>query len=417
MKDNKRAAVFTLGCKTNQYESFAVMRRLSDNGYDVSDKLDSGADLYVINTCAVTKEAERKSAQIIRRVRKLSPDCDIIVMGCSGQNSSERLSAIDGVKVVGGTRGKLRLIDEYLGLDTGSDGLNDCAMYEDNLDPMKMRTRSYIKVQDGCDCYCSYCIVPFLRGESRSRPMTSIVREIEGTESSEIVLGGINLCDYRHEGLGIADLLIRVGKLKPRIRLGSLHINAINRELLEAMKQGNYCPHFHLSIQSMSDSVLKGMNRRYTAREVINAADLIREYYPDAGLTSDIIAGFPNETDDAHSETLINLERADLMYIHIFPFSPREGTRAARLPDLVKEVKTARVKELEIVRERMHAKFLSSVKGRRYEVLTEQEERGMVTGYTPNYIKVFLPAGTPLDSCVTIEVGDRLDDGVKGIII
>lgn len=411
-----QAVVYTLGCKTNQYESQAIMKKLFDYGYQVSDKLEK-ADLYVVNTCAVTGEAERKSRQVIHKINELNSEADIIVLGCSTQNNSEKFSSLKGVVMTGGTRGKLDVIDAYLNnncnykLDISN---ND---YEDNLVPYRSRTRAYIKVQDGCNKHCTYCIVPLLRGRSRSRPFESIKQEIESCGCKEIVLGGIDLSDYNYDGLDFTGLVGAVGALSGRIRISSLSVRAVNRKLLDTMKAGNYCPHFHLSVQNGCDEILKKMNRHYTSTDIINACDLIREYYPDAAITTDLIVGFPYETEEYFTKSMQTLERAKLTYMHIFPYSIRAGTPAAKMPQIDKAVKKERVKRLEVLREKLWEQFLQDRKDDTVSVLTEQKEGEYVTGHSQNYIKIYLPQDTPLDTIVNVRVGEKFLEGAKGDII
>lgn len=409
-----KAVVYTLGCKTNQYESGAVAKLLQENGYEVSDAFEK-ADLYIINTCAVTAEAERKSRQMARRALSVSPSADVIILGCAAQNSAQSFLEIPNVAAIGGLGGKTEIVRRYLQGERKFTDIYISKTYEDQ-ETVQNRARSYIKVQDGCNKFCSYCIVPFLRGRSRSRDIDSVIREIQTCGSQEIVLGGIDLSDYNYNGLTLVDLIRRIGKLGPRIRISSLGVKAVTEELLDAMGEGNYCPHFHLSIQSGSDQVLKNMNRHYTKQDIINACELIRQRYPRAGITSDIIAGFPMETDENHRETLDTLEKAGLTYMHIFPYSPRPNTRAASMPQVDKAVKKARVKDLENLRERLFSGFLESELNQISEVVTEQVEDGFVTGHTQNYIKAYLPASTPLHELVKIKIGPRFKDGALGFL-
>ncbi|NLC16885.1 MAG: tRNA (N(6)-L-threonylcarbamoyladenosine(37)-C(2))-methylthiotransferase MtaB [Clostridiales bacterium] len=409
-----KAVVYTLGCKTNQYESGAVAKILEEHGYEVGDSFEK-ADLYVINTCAVTAEAERKSRQMARRVNAVSPHSDVIILGCAAQRSAKRFLEIHNVAAIGGLGGKVDIVRRYLNGERKFSDIYISKQYEDQ--PARQnRTRGYIKVQDGCDKFCSYCIVPFLRGRSRSRDIDSIIKEILDCKAKEIVLGGIDLSDYSYNGLNFIDLIRRVGKLGPRIRISSLGVKAVTQELIDAMKEGNYCPHFHLSIQSGSDQVLKNMNRKYTKQDIIDACDLIRKNYPRAAITSDIIAGFPQETDQDHQETMNTLERAGLSFMHIFTYSIRPNTRAAKMPQVDKAIKRARAKDLENLREKLFSRFLQSELGKTAEVIAEQAEDGYVTGHTQNYIKAYLPQGAPLGELIKIKIGPRFREGALGIL-
>lgn len=409
-----KAVVITLGCKTNQYETRAVMKRLEEAGYEVSEKSEA-ADLYIINTCAVTAEAEKKSRQASRHLTTFNQSADVIIMGCASQNSVSKFLNLPNIVAVGGISGKVELIDRYLQGERNFSILNVVKNFEE-VKPLQNRTRSYIKVQDGCNKNCTYCIVPLLRGKSRSRDINNILSEIAECNAKEIILGGIDLSDYRFEGLGLVDLVRRVGKFGGRVRLSSISVKNVNKELLIAMKEGNFCTHFHLSVQSGSDEVLKKMNRHYNSQDIVNACSLIREFYPRAGITCDIIAGFPEESQQNHLETLQTLEAADMAYMHIFPFSAREGTHAAEMIQISKEIKRQRVKDLENLREKLFTKFLAQELGKTEEIITEQTEDDYISGHTGNYIKVYLSSDVPRDSLIKIKIGERFRDGVKGIV-
>ena len=284
---NTKIVVFTLGCKVNQYDSDAMLNILSAGGFDVSDEMDV-ADIYIINTCAVTAEAERKSRQTVTKILKLNPDAEIYVCGCASQRDKIQFDR-EGVRYVSGTDGKIALAKELVEKVQNDVDMSECSFeigkeFEENDGVLSLRTRHYIKVQDGCNNFCSYCIIPYLRGRSRSRDLEGIRAELDKavTVAKEIVLTGINLSAYGKDKDGsLADLLRAVKDYPVRMRLGSLEVGVIDRDLLDATKEMyDFCPHFHLSLQSGDDTTLKKMNRHYTSAEYECAVKLIREYYP-----------------------------------------------------------------------------------------------------------------------------------------
>ncbi|MBR2485244.1 MAG: MiaB/RimO family radical SAM methylthiotransferase, partial [Clostridia bacterium] len=291
--NTKKIVVFTLGCKVNQYDSDAMLNILSAGGFDVSDEMEV-ADIYIINTCAVTAEAERKSRQTVTKILKLNPDAEIYVCGCASQRDKIQFDR-EGVRYVSGTDGKIALAKELVEKVQNDVDMPECSFeigkeFEENDGVLSLRTRHYIKVQDGCNNFCSYCIIPYLRGRSRSRDLEGIKAELDKavTVAKEIVLTGINLSAYgKDKDSSLADLLRAVKDYPVRMRLGSLEVGVIDRDLLDATKEMyDFCPHFHLSLQSGDDETLKKMNRHYTTAEYESAVKLIREYYPNAAITT-----------------------------------------------------------------------------------------------------------------------------------
>lgn len=408
-----KACVYTLGCKLNQYESFAVMNSLMEAGYDVEEGL-KFADLYVINTCAVTAEAERKSRQVLSKIDKLNPQAKVVVLGCASQKSPGQFEKKRSNLLIMGSFRKGRVL-EFL-RESGVMLAEAPAEYEDDLYPCKPRTREYIKVQDGCNNFCSYCIVPYLRGRSRSRSPESILAEIERfqTDCREFVLTGINLSDYgRNLGLTLTDLVRSCRDVAQRIRFGSLEVNVITDEFLVACQElQSFCPHFHLSLQSGADAVLKAMNRRYTRAEYAAAAERIRKYFPDAAITTDVICGFPSESETDFQDSLSLCEAVAFSDIHVFPYSPREGTAAYSLGALPKETVLDRVGRLTALKRKLHAAYLERFIGKPLKVLTEEQEGKFVVGYSENYIKCYLDR-SPLNRVVeAIPIG-IYGDGVR----
>ena len=275
----QKVCLLNLGCKVNQYEIDGILNSLKGK-YQTTTELEP-ADLYIVNTCAVTQEAEKKSRQIIAKIEKLNPDAKIYICGCAAQNDPEQFLTKKQVQYVIGTYGKGKLKDNF---DKAGNGVVSIPKtYEDDLTATNVRTRGYIKVQDGCNNYCAYCLIPFLRGRSRSRSLESVLMEANELAKTckEIVITGINISDYRINGnLGLNQLMKALGEVPARIRLGSLEVNIINEQLLQTLKEmPNFCPSFHLSLQSGSDKVLWEMNRHYTTKEYLNKVNLVRKYF------------------------------------------------------------------------------------------------------------------------------------------
>ena len=376
-----KACVFTLGCKMNEVESMSLWSGLEKLGYEVTDEL-CAADLYLLNTCAVTKEAEKKSRQAIARLRKFNPLAPVVVFGCAAAHAPESFVKKEGVLFVSGAQGK----DKVLAL-LGKEGVypdSDERVFSELPAPKQSKTRAFLRIQDGCDNFCSYCIIPYLRGRSRSRSVQSILNEAECVTAKEIVLTGIDISSYRDGDTDLGGLLYAMRELPLRIRLGSLEPHIITREFLERIRAaGNVMPHFHLSSQSGSDSVLRAMNRHYTRGEYLDKCALIREYFENAAVTTDIIVGFTGETEEDFQKSLSIVEEAGFSRVHVFPYSPREGTVAYKRGDTPAEIKKRRTAELLAAADRAEKIFLEKQLGKEAEVLFEE-----VGGYTENYVRV-----------------------------
>lgn len=383
-----KAVVFTLGCKVNECESDSLIAGLIERGYTVSDKL-VPADLYIVNTCAVTAEAEKKSRQTASRIKKLNPNAKIIFTGCAVQKNPEAFTKKSDEFLVTGVFEKNKILEM---LSAAGEKISPpCAEFEELLTVKSLRTRAYVKVQDGCNNFCSYCIIPYLRGRSRSRNPESVVGEINSIAPKEAVINGINLSAYDYNGVNLTGLMKALKDADCRIRLGSLEVGVIDDEFLAAVSAlKNFAPHFHLSLQSGSDAVLKKMNRHYTSAEYESKVGLIRKYFPDAGITTDVIVGFPTETEEDFNETVRLIERVEFSDIHPFPFSPRSGTVAYKMKDLPPEVKKRRLNELlEIKSERKRA-FAEKMVGKTLDFLFEEEKDGFFEGYSENYLRIYL---------------------------
>lgn len=406
-----KVSVLTLGCKVNKYESDALIFELKSRGIDATDNLEE-ADAYIINTCAVTNEAERKSRQMIERARKFNPNAEIYVMGCASQNRPVQFEDRN-VKMIIGTAGKKKIVDELS--HSGTHLFKLPTAYEDDLFSAQSLTRAFIKIQDGCDHFCSYCIIPYLRGRSRSRSLESIVSEVEKLpdDVKEVVLVGIDVSDFKIDGKkGLGKLLQTLDKYGKRLRLSSMEDSLIDEEFLKVLSTiKNFCPHFHLSLQSGCDNVLKKMNRHYTTDEFADSVALIRKYFPLAGITTDIIVGFPTETEEDFEETLKFVESVKFSQLHIFPYSKRDGTAASKLyKDLSGKVKNERVKRLEELGDRLKTEFLRENKTGK--VLIEAKNGDYFDGYTENYIKCYVSGDLKVGEIVDVQIEKSFKDGV-----
>ncbi len=397
-----KVAVLTLGCKVNKYESDALIFKLKEMGFDATDKLEY-ADFYVINTCAVTNEAERKSRQMVERCHKFNNNAKIFIMGCASQNRPLQFG--EKVNFVQGVANKLEIISHFQEIGNKIYNLPD--VYEDDLYSAQTLTRAFIKIQDGCNNFCTYCIIPYLRGRSRSRSMESVISEVEKLpqDVKEIVLVGIDVSDYKQNGKrALIDLLERLDCYGKRLRLSSMEDNLIDEDFVVRLsKLKNFCPHFHLSLQSGSDEVLKKMNRKYTTIDFMNSVNLIRKYFKNAGITTDVIAGFPTETEEDFEKSCEFIKKVNFSDLHIFPYSKREGTVASKIyKDLPKSIKNERVKVLEEIKKKDKLNFIK--KNDIVEVLIEEEKNGVFYGYSKNYIRCVLKGNFKVGEIVQAKI-------------
>ena len=400
-----KAVVFTLGCKVNEVESASIMAELERRGLEVSDTLCS-ADIYVLNTCAVTREAERKSRQLISRARKFNPNARLYVCGCASEKDKEQFRK-DGVCYVGGARDKQAVVTK-IASDLGDKFGNAC---ESLPYPKQVKTRAFIKIEDGCNNFCTYCVIPYLRGRVTSRKAEDIAEEIRACSAPEIVLTGINISAYDGCEGGLAGLMERLAFTDKRVRLGSVECRVIDERLLSALKNfKDFAPQFHLSLQSGSDGVLKAMNRHYTREEYLEKCALIYRTFPDASITTDIIAGFCGESEEDFAESLSIIGEAGFLRVHAFAFSPREGTKAFSLQDLPAEVKSRRLHLLLEEGKRAEERYVNARLGRDYAVICEDYDGTYTTGYTPNYIKVYIRG--EVKGTVSVKLTAPFNDGV-----
>ncbi len=412
-----KAVVYTLGCKVNDVESGSIIRGLEEMGYIVSREMET-ADLYVINTCAVTAEAERKSRQMVGKALKCNPQAKIIVCGCASQKSPEDfLQRGHTVYAVTGAKRKnrvLEIIQNGLNGDGVGIALQDEPSYEEMPTPECLKTRNFVKIQDGCNRFCSYCVIPYLRGRSRSRLLENAAAEILASTAQETVLTGIDVSEYMDEnGRDLAELMLAVKDANTRIRLGSLEVSLITSRFLDALKQvKNFAPQFHLSLQSGSDSVLKSMNRHYTRAEYLGKCRMIYENFENAAITTDIIVGFPTETESDFEDSLRIVEEAGFAQIHAFPYSPREGTNAyKKYRELPADVKKERVERLLQKGAEQKTLYMERFIGKTLEIVPECCTDGYTEGYSENYIRLYV-AGEIKKRLTRVRVKQLFRDGL-----
>ncbi len=418
-----KAVVFTLGCKVNDVESGSIIRGLEEMGYTVSREMEK-ADIYVINTCAVTAEAERKSRQTVGKALHANPNAKIIVCGCASEKNPVSFAEKgEGIAAVTGARNKNKVLEiiqsgfaeEYLGtrIDEGD------KVYEEMPLPECLKTRSFVKIQDGCNRVCSYCVIPYLRGRSRSRNLESAAAEILQSTAQETVVTGIDVSEYKDEnGRDLADLMLAVKDAKTRIRLGSLEVSLITERFLSALKEvRRFAPQFHLSLQSGSDTVLRSMNRKYTRAEYLEKCAMIYKAFPNAAITTDIIVGFPTETESDFEDSMRIVEEAGFAQIHAFPYSPREGTNAyKKFKELPSEVKKNRVERLIRKGAEEKKKYLEKFIGATVELVPENCFDGVTEGYSENYIRVYVEGDMGKEP-ILVRVEGLFKDGVKAVKI
>lgn len=409
----RTAALHNLGCKVNSYETEAMQQLLEEAGYKIVP-FHEKADVYIINTCSVTNIADRKSRQMLHRAKKQNPEAVVVAAGCYVQAAAEELKADLAVDVIIGNNKKqdlVSILEEYFRDQNDSSHvieINETHEYERlTIHKIADHTRAFLKVQDGCNQFCSYCIIPYTRGRVRSRRPEEVVaevRELAAAGYREVVLTGIHLSSYgvdfkEEEKENLLSLIRQVHEVEGicRIRLGSLEPRIITEEFAKALSGlSKFCPHFHLSLQSGCDETLKRMNRHYTTEEYKRGCDILRRYFDHPAITTDVIVGFPGETEEEFSETKAFLEQIGFYEMHIFKYSRRAGTRADRMPDQVPEqVKSARSEALLALEKQMSRAYRESFLGKKKEVLLEEKTeiggQEYMIGHTMEYVKAVVP--------------------------
>lgn len=400
----KRIASYALGCKVNQYESEAIAELFAEKGYEVVS-VEDVADIYVINTCTVTNFGDKKSRQLIRKVKRQNPQAVVAVVGCYAQTAPEEMKAVEGVNLVIGTKDKgkiVELVEQYRPEEGICSYVTDI-MHERVFEPLEIkklanRTRAYLKIQDGCSQFCSYCIIPYARGPIRSRDPQDVLAEVRRLAENgfqEVVLAGIHVASYGKDlkTTSLLDIIRQVHEVEgiQRIRFSSIEPNVVTEEFAAAMAElPKVCDHFHLSLQSGCDKTLKEMNRKYDTAKYRQAVALLKKYLPDVAVTTDIIVGFPGETEEDFRQSAAFARQMGFSKIHVFPYSPKRGTPAAERKDqLQNSVKQERSHALIAVGEELAEGFLRAHMGKVMPVLFERAvEEGVYEGHTTNYMKV-----------------------------
>ena len=405
-----KVAFSTLGCRVNVYESEAMAEKFIREGYEVVDASEA-ADVYVINTCTVTNMGDKKSRQIISRARRLNENATVAVVGCYSQIAPKEVSEIPGVDVVLGTRNKGDVVyyvnkarDEGKSQVHVEGVLKNKKFEELNIEEYQDKTRAFLKIQDGCNRFCTYCIIPYSRGSVCSKDPKKVLEEVNKLAEhgfKEIILSGIHTASYGLDldgSVNLIDIIEEIEKVEgiERIRIGSIEPAFFTPEVIEKIKKfKKLCPHFHLSLQSGCDATLKRMNRRYTAKEYADSVNLLRETMPDVSITTDVIVGFPGETEEEFNETYEFLKNIKLTKTHVFKYSPRKGTKAADMQDqLDGSIKEKRSKLLIELSNKNEKEFIEKFIGKEMDALIEAEVKGkdgIYEGYTRNYIKVQVP--------------------------
>ncbi len=437
-----KIAFHTLGCKVNQYETEGLKENFKKAGHSIVTETEF-ADVYVINTCTVTNLADRKSRQFIRRAKAINPEAVIAVTGCYVQVAPEEVAAIDGVDIIAGTNEKSKMVsfvEEYM--SSGSKiktvkPYRELDTYEEigSITSMESRTRAYIKIQEGCDRFCSYCIIPFARGKIRSRKPSEIIREASNLVSSgfkEIILTGINtalygaeegfVCDVDIPGTenmhGIEIIIYLLDQMPGefRIRLSSLEPTVVNSAYIKRLlSYDKLCHHMHLSVQSGSNNIIRAMNRNYTREEYLDIVKVLRENDPHYGITTDIIVGFPGETENDFSDSMKIVREAAFLKVHAFQYSKRKGTRAALMDNQIEPaLKKTRSAALIAEADKVSRENMSACIGDIRQVLFEETAKDKITGYTDNYIKAYASADEKyLNTLCSVKITGLMYDGVS----
>lgn len=434
-----KVAFATLGCRVNVYESEAMKEKFIREGYSVVD-FSEVADVYVINTCTVTNMGDKKSRQIIGRARRLNENAIIAVVGCYSQIAPNEVSNIEGVDVVLGTRNKGEIVywvnrakDEEIQIVRTTENILKNNVFEDlRIEDFKDKTRAFLKIQDGCNRFCSYCLIPYARGGVCSKAPDKVVSEVKKLAEAgfkEIILSGIHTASYGVDlegNITLVDVLEKIEEIDgiERVRIGSIDPTFFTEDVKKRIvKLKKLCPHFHLSLQSGCDETLKRMNRKYTAAEYKAIVDMLRDAFKDVSITTDIIVGFPGETEEEFKKTYAFLKEIKLSKMHIFKFSPRKGTRAENMENQVdgtiKEIRSKALIELNLENEKS---FMEQYKNSIVEVLYEEEtgeNTNLYSGYTTNYIKVVSPYidNSMVGNIVITRIKDIKEEEVIGEIL
>ena len=401
MFKGKKVAFYTLGCKLNFSETSTISRQLLDLGF-IKSEFNDGADLFVINTCSVTENANKECRRIIRKAKKTSPNSTVIITGCYAQLKPESISSIEGVDMIVGANEKFNIPKLLKNFSYKSTEIHGCSI--NNLDyfssfSLQDRTRSFLKIQDGCDYPCTYCTIPLARGKSRSDNISNILKnakEIADNGIKEIVLTGVNIGDFKENNNRFIDLIRELDKVDgiERYRISSIEPNLITDEIIDFVKNSKkFMPHFHIPLQSGSDNILKLMKRRYNTKLYHDKIKKIKNEIPNVCIGADVIVGFPKEDDNEFNKTLNFIKNLDISYLHVFSYSERENTKAILLDNKVPNNKISeRSKMLRILSSKLQRKFYLKYEYTEQDVLFEKDNKdGYMNGFTKNYIKVKVP--------------------------
>ncbi len=431
---NKKIAFITLGCKVNLYDTEAMAELFTEKGYEVVD-FEEYADVYLINTCTVTNLGDKKSRQMIRRAKRINPNSVVVATGCYAQVASEEVAKIEGINIVIGTKNRSEIVDtvENYVLENGVVNNVSDIMGEKEFEPLQIsrltnRTRAYIKIQEGCNRYCTYCIIPYARGPIRSRKPDDVMAEVQKLADNgfkEIVLTGIHIASYGLDlgNIKLADIIEKVHSVDgiERIRFSSMEPLAIDDEFVARMaKLPKVCDHYHLSLQSGCDRTLKRMNRKYNSEQYAEACQRLRTAFPNVAITTDIIVGFPDETEEDFKQSLDFAQKMRLDKIHTFPYSPKRGTPAAKMKNQISgDVKSQRSKEMIALSDKMNIEFLNNNLGKTVAVLFEDTENGFCQGHTTNYIKVLVKSDDNLNNRIVNVKLDKIHsvETVEGTVV
>ena len=408
----KTVAFCTLGCKVNQYETNAMMQKMIEAGYEVVD-FETKADIYIINTCTVTNMADKKSRQMLRRVKEINPEAILVAVGCYAQVAKEKLEQIPEIDLILGINEKNDIV-KYVEQASKNTYVSDVLHQTEFLDfgdvTYTEKTRAVIKVQDGCNQFCSYCIIPYARGRIRSRKPESVIKEITDVAKEgikEVVITGIHIASYGKDfntEYRLIDLLEEIQKVDgiQRIRLGSLEPTLITEEFVTRLKKlSKICDHFHLSLQSGCDETLKRMNRKYTTDQFKHVVELLKNAYPEVHLTTDVIVGFPGETEEEFNKTYEFLKEIKFYKMHVFKYSPRSGTVAAKMPNQIDgNVKEERSNKLIELSDKNEKEYNQQYIGKEVEVLLEEREGEYLKGHTTNYMVVKMKTNENLENTI-----------------
>ncbi len=436
MKTNK-IAFTTLGCKVNLYDTEAMIELFEKEGYTLVD-FDDIADIYVINTCTVTNLGDKKSRQMIRRAKALNPDSIIVATGCYSQVSPDEVSKIDGINIVIGTKNRLEIVETVKKyqkdhkkdvLNTVSDIMKERVFEPLSISELKDRTRAYLKIQEGCNRFCTYCIIPFARGPVRSRKPEDVIEEVKKLAKNgfkEVVLTGIHILSYGFDlkNTNLIDIIKKVHSVDgiERIRFSSIEPSVITDDFIKEMKKlPKVCDHYHLSLQSGCNNTLKRMKRQYTKEQYEEAIIKLREAFNDVAVTTDMIVGFPGETEEDFIDSYNFAKKIKITKIHAFPYSPKKGTKAATFEDQIQnDVKAERNKKMIELSNKLNIEFLESMLNKTMPVLFEREkEKGIYEGHTTNYITVCVKSDVDItNKILNVKLLDVIkEENVSGVIV